>query len=78
MFSEFSRYRDQLLDYEADRLGRVDLMRARFAEQRFDFSEIAEDRFAFLLVLPEVVGRSRRDSAEQHFGGALSKTTASN
>ena len=43
-------------------------MCARFSEQRFDLGKIAEDRFAFLVVLSEVVGRSRGDPAQQHIG----------
>jgi hypothetical protein len=35
-FSGFGCYRDQLLDYEGDRLSRVDLVCGRFAELRLD------------------------------------------
>jgi hypothetical protein len=67
-FFGFGSYRDQLLDYDGDWLSRIDLMRASFAEQRLDLGEIAEDRFAFLVVLSDIVGRSQSDPAKQHIG----------
>ena len=47
-------------------MSRIDLIRASFAEQRLDLGEIAEDRFAFLVVLSDIVGRSQSDPTKQH------------
>src|SRR5439155_7128277 len=57
---------NELFNDIADRLGRVDLVSARGAEQRLNLRNVTEDERTFVVPLAVVVGRSILDTAQEH------------